>query len=86
MIKKILSSHVLFLLMLSLNLNAAEFAFKYPRSTVEMELQKVSEHVYYVQGATGVATDNQGFISKPTVIIGKKGITIVDGLGSPSLA
>ncbi len=65
---------------------AADFVFKYPRSTVEMSLQKVSEHVYFVQGAAGVATDNQGFISNATVVIGRKGITIIDALGSPSLA
>ncbi len=81
-----LISNFIFLLLISLNLNAAEFKFKYPLSTVDMELQKVSEHVYYVQGATGIATDNQGFISNATVVIGSKGITIIDGLGSPSLA
>ena len=74
------------LFLFSFNSIAAGFNFKYPRSTVEMELQKVSKHVYYVQGATGIATDNQGFISNATVIISKKGITIIDGLGSPSLA
>ena len=62
------------------------FDFKYPLSTVEMKLIKVSEHVYFVQGATGVATDNQGFISNATVIIGSDDITVVDALGSPSLA
>ncbi|MCK4709301.1 MAG: MBL fold metallo-hydrolase, partial [Gammaproteobacteria bacterium] len=83
MIKSLILS---LLLLLSFNLNAAEFNFKYPRSTVEMVLQKVSEHVYFVQGATGIATDNQGFISNATVVISDKGITIIDGLGSPSLA
>ena len=83
MIKHILIS--LFFL-LSLSLNAADFSFKYPRSSVKMELQKVSDHVYFVQGATGIATDNQGFISNATVVIGKKGITIIDALGSPSQA
>ncbi len=65
---------------------AGDFSFHYPRSSVEMELQKVSEHVYFVQGKTGIATDNQGFISNASVIISEKGITIVDALGSPSLA
>lgn len=83
MIKSILAG--LFFL-LSFNCIAAEYKFTYPRSTVEMELQKVSEHVYFVQGATGIATDNQGFISNATVIISSKGITIIDALGSPSLA
>lgn len=30
---------------------------------VVMELLKVSEHVYYVQGAPGAATQNHGFIA-----------------------
>ncbi|MCP4076342.1 MAG: MBL fold metallo-hydrolase [Gammaproteobacteria bacterium] len=84
--KKILIFNLIFLLMICLNLNAADFKFKYPLSTVDMKLQKVSEHVYFVQGATGIATYNQGFISNATVVIGSKGITIIDGLGSPSLA
>jgi glyoxylase-like metal-dependent hydrolase (beta-lactamase superfamily II) len=65
---------------------AEKFVFKYPRSTVEMQLKKVSEHVYFVQGMTGIATDNQGFISNSIAIIGKENITIIDALGSPSLA
>lgn len=65
---------------------AQDFSFKYPRSSVDMQLKKVSEHVYFVQGATGIATDNQGFISNSIAIIDKKGITIIDALGSPSLA
>ena len=65
---------------------AAEFEFSYPRSTVDMRLKQVSEHVYFVRGATGVATDNQGFISNSVAIIAEDGITIVDALGSPSLA
>lgn len=66
--------------------SATGFEFKYPRSTVDMNLKKVSEHVYFVQGATGVATDNQGFISNATVIVDTHEITIIDALGSPSLA
>jgi glyoxylase-like metal-dependent hydrolase (beta-lactamase superfamily II) len=72
------------LLLSALQLQA--FDFRYPRSSVDMRLQKVSEHVYFVQGATGVATDNQGFISNASVIIDKQGITLVDALGSPALA
>jgi glyoxylase-like metal-dependent hydrolase (beta-lactamase superfamily II) len=83
---KILLIPVLFMLAIFVNPAVAEFKFNYPRSTVEMTLQKVSEHVYFVQGKTGIATDNEGFISNASVIIGNKGITIVDALGSPSLA
>ncbi len=68
------------------SLVAAEFEFKYPRSSVDMRLQQDSEHVWFVRGATGVATDNEGFISNASVIIDRDEITIVDSLGSPALA
>jgi len=55
-------------------------------ATVDMELQQVSEHVYFVQGAAGVATDNQGFISNAGVIITGAGVVVFDALGSPALA
>jgi len=74
------------LLLLGLSAPAGAFEYRYPRSSVEMKLQQVSPHVWFVQGKTGIATDNQGFISNATVIIGKQGITVVDALGSPSLA
>ena len=32
-------------------------------ASVDMTLRQVSEHVYFVEGVPGVATDNQGFIS-----------------------
>ena len=86
MIKHFWLSHIILLSMLGSQAIGADFSYKYPRSTVAMELKKVSEHVYFVQGAAGVATDNQGFISNATVVIGSKGITIIDALGSPSLA
>jgi len=59
---------------------------QYPTATVDMALERVSEHVYYVQGASGIATDNQGFISNATAIVTSEGVVIVDALGSPSLA
>lgn len=62
------------------------FDFKYPRSSVEMHLQQVSPHVYFVQGQAGVATDNEGFISNAAAIISDTEITLFDTLGSPSLA
>jgi glyoxylase-like metal-dependent hydrolase (beta-lactamase superfamily II) len=61
-------------------------AAKYPESTVDMTLQQVSEHVYYVQGAAGIATDNEGFISNAAAVVTDDGLVIVDALGSPSLA
>jgi glyoxylase-like metal-dependent hydrolase (beta-lactamase superfamily II) len=51
-----------------------------------MELVKVSEHVYYVQGAAGMASDNEGFISNAGVIITADGVVLLDALGTPSLA
>jgi len=75
-----------FLLLYTLPYSLLASDTKYPSSGVSMSLEKVSDHVYYVQGATGVATDNEGFISNATVVISDKGIIVVDSLGSPSLA
>ena len=55
-------------------------------ATVDMQLRQVSEHVYYVQGAAGVATDNQGFISNAAAIVTSEGIVMFDALGTPALA
>jgi glyoxylase-like metal-dependent hydrolase (beta-lactamase superfamily II) len=51
-----------------------------------MEVKKVSEHVYYVEGAAGVATDNEGFISNAGFVITGEGVVVFDSLGTPSLA
>ncbi len=56
------------------------------RATVDMPLRRVSEHVFYVQGAPGIATDNQGFISNAAAILTGEGIVVVDSLGTPALA
>jgi glyoxylase-like metal-dependent hydrolase (beta-lactamase superfamily II) len=53
---------------------------------IDMPLRKVSDHVYYVQGMAGIATDNKGFISNAAAIVTDDGIAVVDALGSPSLA
>ncbi|MDH5360842.1 MAG: MBL fold metallo-hydrolase, partial [Gammaproteobacteria bacterium] len=58
----------------------------YPEATAEMTLVQVSEHSYYVQGAAGVATDNQGFISNAGAIVTNDGVVIFDALGTPALA
>ncbi|MEE9446660.1 MAG: MBL fold metallo-hydrolase [Arenicellales bacterium] len=58
----------------------------YVPSSVEMHLEQVSEHVYYVKGEAGVATDNEGFISNATAIITADSVVVVDALGTPSLA
>ncbi len=59
---------------------------EYPASQVNMQLQKLSEHVYFVQGKSAVATENEGFISNAAAIITDKEIVVFDALGSPSLA
>lgn len=55
-------------------------------ATVDMELRQVSRHVYFVQGAAGVATDNQGFISNAAVVVTGAGVVVFDALGTPALA
>ena len=74
------------LLSLMLFIVGTVHAADYPPVDVDMELQQVSEHVYYVQGKAGIATDNAGFISNAAAIVTPDGIVIVDALGSPSLA
>ena len=61
-------------------------AAQYPPVDVPMELQKVSDRVYYVQGEAGVATDNAGFISNAGFVVTGAGVVVFDTLGSPSLA
>ena len=58
----------------------------YAPITVDMQVEKMSEHVYYVQGISGIATDNQGFISNAGFVITKEGVVVFDALGTPSLA
>lgn len=54
--------------------------------TVPMELKQVTEHVYYVQGEPGVATDNEGFVSNAGFVVTKTGVVVFDALGTPALA
>jgi len=58
----------------------------YAPVNVDIELKQVSEHVYYVQGKAGIATDNAGFISNAVAIITDDGVILFDALGTPSLA
>lgn len=53
---------------------------------VVMELLKVSDHVYYVQGAPGAATQNHGFISNAAAVVTDEGVILFDSLGTPALA
>jgi glyoxylase-like metal-dependent hydrolase (beta-lactamase superfamily II) len=58
----------------------------YAPTSVEMDVKKVSEHVYYVEGNPGIATDNEGFISNAGFIVTGDGVVVFDSLGTPSLA
>jgi len=59
---------------------------RYAPTSVDMEVKKVSEHVYYVEGIPGIATDNEGFISNAGFIVTDDGVVVFDSLGTPSLA
>lgn len=64
----------------------AEPLSKYAPTSVDMEVKQISEHVYYVEGIPGVATDNEGFISNAGFIVTGDGVVVFDALGTPSLA
>lgn len=55
-------------------------------ATVDMQLRRVSEHVWFVEGAAGIATDNQGFVSNAGVVVTGAGVVVFDALGTPALA
>ena len=57
----------------------------YAPASVDMKVRQVSEHVYYVEGAPGVATDNEGFISNAGFVVTGAGVVVFDALGTPSL-
>ena len=55
-------------------------------ATVDMTLKQVTEHVYFVEGVPGIATDNQGFISNAGVVVTGAGVVVFDALGTPALS
>ena len=57
-----------------------------PPATVDMDLKQISEHVWFVEGVPGIATDNQGFISNAGVIVTGAGVVVFDALGTPALS
>lgn len=59
---------------------------EYAPTSVRMDVKQVSEHVYYVEGKPGIATDNEGFISNAGFIVTDDGVVVFDSLGTPSLA
>ncbi|HHJ36128.1 MAG TPA: MBL fold metallo-hydrolase [Gammaproteobacteria bacterium] len=61
-------------------------ATEYAPTSVDMKVKRVSEHVYYVEGIPGIATDNEGFISNAGFVVTNDGVVVFDSLGTPSLA
>lgn len=59
---------------------------RYPDVPVEMTLKRLSEHVFYVEGRPGAATENEGFISNAGVVVTDEGVVVFDALSSPPLA
>ena len=58
---------------------------EYPPVPVDMTPIQVAHHVYYVQGDTGVATDNYGFVSNSAFVVTSQGVIVFDTLGTPAL-
>jgi len=76
----------LFCFVLSLSFAAHVLAYDSPPAGVDMTLERVSGHVYFVQGVPGIATDNEGFISNAGVIVTGAGVVVFDALGTPALS
>jgi glyoxylase-like metal-dependent hydrolase (beta-lactamase superfamily II) len=74
------------LLLLASSAKASEPTIPYAPVDLDMEPIQVSEHVWYVQGAPGIATDNAGFVSNAGFVITDEGVVVFDALGTPSLA
>ena len=83
---KLLSFSILILISQLFYSHALFADTKYAPASVDMEVKKVSEHVYYVEGIPGIATDNEGFISNAGFIVTDSGVVVFDSLGTPSLA
>lgn len=58
----------------------------YAPVSIEVKAQQVSEHVFYVPGLPGTATDFEGFVSNAGFVVTPAGVVVFDALGSPSLA
>lgn len=55
-------------------------------STIVLKPIKVSEHVYYFQGESGVASSaNKGFMSNAGFVVTPKGVVVYDALATPVL-
>ncbi|MBI3522925.1 MAG: MBL fold metallo-hydrolase [Betaproteobacteria bacterium] len=57
------------------------------QATVDMQVQKISAHAYFVQGQAGAASaGNQGFMSNAGFVVTPDGVVVFDALGTPPLA
>ena len=62
-------------------------AWAQSEDAINLEPQKVSPSVWYVQGESALGSQaNKNFISNAAFIVGKDGVVVVDALGSPALA
>jgi glyoxylase-like metal-dependent hydrolase (beta-lactamase superfamily II) len=53
---------------------------------IELEAQRVSEHGWYFQGESGMAsTANRGFMSNAGFVVTDAGVVVFDALGTPAL-
>ena len=53
---------------------------------VELTPRRISEHVWFFQGATGVASAaNKGFMSNAGFVVTADGVVVFDALGTPAL-
>ena len=72
---------LLLLVVASLNSRGAD------TTALALAPQRVSEHVWMVEGQSALGTrENRNFISNAGIIIGPEGVVLVDALGSPELA
>ena len=57
------------------------------RATVTMDVIRVAENAYYVQGLSALGSSaNQNFISNAGFVVTDDGVVVIDALGSPPLA
>ncbi len=70
----------------AVTVNIGTAAKQDPLPDVQISLQQVTPNVYYVQGASGVATDNAGFVSNAGFVVTGEGVVVFDALGTPALA
>jgi len=53
---------------------------------IELTPQRISEHVWFFQGGTGVASAaNKGFMSNAGFVVTGDGVVVFDALGTPAL-